>query len=125
VTEHRARVLIVDDDPAIREIVAAILARERILTDVAADGEVAIAHLDHTTYDAVLLDLLIPRVDGADVIRHMRDRGMQTPVIVLTAVGDDTRDLDSSIVRVTMTKPVALQDLRDVVRAILRTTKTD
>jgi DNA-binding response OmpR family regulator len=125
VTEHRARVLIVDDDPAIREIVAAILARERILTDVAADGEVAIAHLDRTTYDAVLLDLLIPRVDGADVIRHMRDRGMQTPVIVLTAVGDDTRDLDSSIVRVTMTKPVALQDLRDVVRAILRTTKTD
>jgi DNA-binding response OmpR family regulator len=124
-TEHRARVLIVDDDPAIREIVAAILARERILTDVAADGETAIAHLDRTAYDAVLLDLLIPRVDGADVIRHMHDRGIQTPVIVITDAADDVRDLDSSIVRVTMTKPLALQDLRDVVRAILRTTKTD
>ncbi|MEA2572330.1 MAG: hypothetical protein QOI24_4331 [Acidobacteriota bacterium] len=124
-TEHRARVLIVDDDPAIREIVAAILARERILTDVAADGETAIAHLDRNAYDAVLLDLSMPRPDGRDVIRHMHDHGMQAPVIVITAAADDVRDLDSEIVRVTMTKPLALQDLRDVVRAILRTTKTD
>ena len=83
-TEYQARVLIVDDDPAIREIVAAILAREKILTDVAGDGEVAIAHLARTTYDAVLLDLLMPRVNGTDVIRHMRDRSIATPVIVIS-----------------------------------------
>jgi DNA-binding response OmpR family regulator len=123
VSEHQARVLIVDDDPAIREIVAAILARERIVTDVAADDEVAIAHLNRNTYDAVLLDLLMPRVNGTEVIRHMQERGIRTPVIVITGSSEEVHDLDPSIVRVTMTKPVALQDLRDVVRAVLRATK--
>jgi DNA-binding response OmpR family regulator len=121
-TAERAHVLIVDDDPAIREIVATILRRELIQSDLATDGEDAIAHLDAHTYHAVVLDLLMPRVDGAAVIRHMRAKNILTPVIVISAVAE-TDDLDPDIVRVTMKKPIELQDLRDVVGAVLRTTR--
>jgi len=121
-TSERAHVLIVDDDPAIREIVATILRREHITSDLATDGEDAIAHLDANAYQAVVLDLLMPRVDGAAVIRHMRAKNILTPVIVISAVAEKD-ELDPDIVRVTMKKPIELQDLRDVVGAVLRTTR--
>ena len=118
------RVLIVDDDPAVREILSAILQREAVICDVASDGEQALDLLGRETYGAVLLDLLMPRLDGAGVIRFMKEKGIETPVIVLTAVaGDGSHDLDPAVVRVQMQKPIELGDLRVVVRAILKSAR--
>jgi two-component system response regulator MprA len=117
------KVLIVDDDPAVREILSAILQREAVASDVASDGEQALEFLRRETYAAVLLDLLMPRLDGEGVIAFMREQGMTTPVIVMSAVADGSHDLDASIVRVQMQKPIELGDLRAVVRAILKSAR--
>jgi len=117
-------VLIVDDDPAVREIVSAILHREAVTCDVANDGEQAVDLLRRETYVAVLLDLLMPRLDGEAVIRFMKERGITTPVVVMSAVADGSQDLDPSIVTIQMQKPIELGDLRAVVRAILKSART-
>ena len=90
---------------------ATILRRELIQSDLATDGGEAIAHLAAHTYHAVVLDLLM-----------MRAKNILTPVIVISTVAE-TDDLHPDIVRVTMKKAIELQDLRDVVGAVLRTTK--
>lgn len=115
------RVLIVDDDPAVREIVAAVLRREGMDVDVANDGQQAVSALDRESYAAVLLDLLMPVVDGNGVIAHMREKQIGTPVIVITGHSDEHPSLDSDVVRLVMEKPIEVSDLRDVVRAVLRT----
>ena len=118
------KVLIVDDDPAVREILSAILQREAVASDVASDGEQALDFLRRERYAAVLLDLLMPRLDGEGVIAFIREQGITTPVIVMAAVtGDGTHELDPSIVRVQMQKPIELGDLRVVVRAILKSAR--
>lgn len=118
------RVLIVDDDPAIRQIVAALLARDGTDSEIAEDGSAAITLLRRERYDAVLLDLLMPRVDGLGVIAFMKENGIDTPVIVISAVTDDqVEHLDPQLVRVAMQKPLEPRELRRVVEAIVRYTR--
>jgi DNA-binding response OmpR family regulator len=118
-----ARVLIVDDDPAIRQILSALLKRDGTECDIAEDGEDAISHLQQQTYDVVLLDLLMPRVDGVGVIAYMKENSITTPVVVISAVMDDRVDtLDPQLVRVAMQKPLEPRELRRVVEAIVRHT---
>ena len=111
------RVLIVDDDPSIRQIVRVLLERDGVSADIAEDGERAMHMLDENQYDAVVLDLLMPRVDGRGVIAHMNANHIDTPVVVLTAVPDV--ELDPRLVRVVLHKPMEARDLRKVVTAIL------
>jgi DNA-binding response OmpR family regulator len=118
-----ARVLIVDDDPAIRQILSALLKRDGTECDIAEDGEQAIAKLQQNRYDVVLLDLLMPRVDGVGVIAYMKESSIITPVVVISAVMDDRVDtLDPQLVRVAMQKPLEPRELRRVVEAIVRHT---
>jgi DNA-binding response OmpR family regulator len=118
-----ARVLIVDDDPAIRQILSALLRRDGTECDIAEDGEDAIGHLRQQTYDVVLLDLLMPRVDGVGVIAYMKENAITTHVVVISAVTDDRVDtLDPQLVRVAMQKPLEPRELRRVVEAIVRHT---
>ena len=112
-----ARVLIVDDDPAVRAIMAALIKRDGTTVDIAEDGEQAIALLRGERYDAVVLDLLMPRIDGLGVIAFMKNERIDTPVIVLSAVSDD-QALDPAIVRVVMHKPLEPRELRRVVSAV-------
>lgn len=114
----KKRVLIVEDDPAVRQIVRVLLERDGIEVDIAEDGERAIALLTGHTYAAVLLDLLMPRLDGRGVIAFMKERALETPVVVLTAVSDSP-DLDPDIVRVVLQKPFEARELRKVVNAVL------
>jgi DNA-binding response OmpR family regulator len=113
-----AQVLIVDDDPAVRQIMTALLRRDGVECDVAADGESAMRMLGASEYRAVVLDLLMPRVDGRSVVAFMRERGIETPVIVVSAISD-AHDLDPGIVRVAMQKPFDPRELRTVVNAVL------
>lgn len=111
------RVLIVDDDPAVRELLSIILAGRGMECDTAADGDQAIARLDGGRYDAVVLDLVMPRIDGSGVIAHMRARGIETPVVVLAASREEVAP-DDAIVRVTMRKPLVADALKVVVDAL-------
>jgi DNA-binding response OmpR family regulator len=113
------RVLIVDDDPAVRQIVRVLLERDGVAVDIAEDGERATSMLRSQKYSVVLLDLLMPRLDGRGVIAFMREQAMETPVIVVSAIGDAAADLDPQLVRVVLQKPFEARDLRKVVAAVL------
>jgi DNA-binding response OmpR family regulator len=83
------RVLIVDDEPMVRDVLERYLTRSGFVAESAGDGEAAIAAFDASRPDLVLLDLMLPRVDGFSVFRSIRARAA-TPVIMLTARGEET-----------------------------------
>lgn len=113
------RVLIVDDDPAVRQILRVLLERDGVQADIAEDGERATAMLRQRPYSVVLLDLMMPRLDGRGVIAFMNEQRIETPVIVISAVGEVAEDLDPRLVRVVMQKPFEARDLRKVVAAVM------
>ncbi|HTV76763.1 MAG TPA: response regulator transcription factor [Steroidobacteraceae bacterium] len=84
------RVLLAEDDRMIAEAVRTALGQDGHVTDWMADGAAALAALSASRFDIVLLDLGLPRMDGLTVLRHMRERGDVTPVIIITA-RDDVR----------------------------------
>jgi CheY-like chemotaxis protein len=86
-SESGPKVLVVDDDDAIRMMVERVLKREKYHVDCARDGQEAIEKLDQSRYDTVLLDLMMPRIDGHGVIRFLEKRkgGPLPQVIVMTA----------------------------------------
>ncbi len=87
VTSSSARVLVVDDDQQDRQSLAAIISDLGYLCDTAADGEAALEKLDATPFDAIVSDLMMPRMDGFELLRTLFDRGDLTPAIVLTGAG--------------------------------------
>jgi two-component system, OmpR family, response regulator MprA len=92
------RILVVDDEPAVREAVERALRLEGHDVLLAGDGLEALASLDSRPADAVVLDVLMPRVDGLELCRRMRGRGDRTPVLMLTArdaVSDRVAGLDA------------------------------
>ena len=83
-----ARVLVVDDDPTVREVVVSYLRAHRHEVDEAADGETALrAHRAHPA-DLVVLDLMLPGIDGLETCRRLRETG-DVPIIMLTALGGE------------------------------------
>lgn len=68
---ERKRALVVDDDDPIRVMLAKIVERQHISVDTARDGLEAIERIDHLAYDLIVLDLMMPRVDGYGVLRHL------------------------------------------------------
>ena len=117
------RVLVVDDEPLVREVLSRYLQREGFEVDVAADGEVALASFEAHRPDLVLLDLMLPRIDGLEVFRRIRSSA-QSPVIMLTARGDTT----DRVVGLGMgaddyvSKPFSPAEVVARVRAVLRRT---
>jgi DNA-binding response OmpR family regulator len=83
-----ARVLVVDDEPIVRDVLVRYLRQEGFQVGTAADGASALEVFADTEPDLVLLDLMLPRIDGFEVFRRIRTGG--TPVIMLTARGDET-----------------------------------
>jgi CheY-like chemotaxis protein len=115
------RVLVADDDPAIRMLVQRVLVRQGYDVTTANDGADAIVQLDQNRFDLLVLDLMMPRVDGIGVIAHLQSRGATTPpILVMTAAAPDIlRRLPEDRVAKIITKPFDLDQLtRDVSEAI-------
>jgi two-component system response regulator MprA len=116
------RVLVVDDEPAVREALERVLRVDGYEVELAPDGREAIRRQASTPADVVLLDVLMPSLDGLEVCRRMRDTGDRTPVLMLTArdaVGDRVAGLDAGADDY-LPKPFALDELRARLRALLR-----
>ncbi|MET8011638.1 response regulator transcription factor [Streptomyces sp. NPDC005271] len=119
------RVLVVDDDPTVAEVVAGYLARAGYHVDRAADGPGALARAAARWPDLVVLDLMLPGMDGLEVCRTLRGKG-PVPVIMLTARGDeDDRILGLEIgADDYVTKPFSPRELVLRVESVLRRSRT-
>jgi two-component system, OmpR family, response regulator MprA len=116
------RILVVDDEPAVREALERILRLEGFDVEMACDGREAVRSQAAAPADAVLLDVLMPQLDGLEVCRRMRDTGDRTPVLMLTArdeVGDRVAGLEAGADDY-LPKPFALEELLARLRALLR-----
>jgi two-component system response regulator MprA len=116
------RILVVDDEPAVRQAVERALRLEGYDVLLAGDGREALESLESRPPDAVVLDVLMPRVDGLELCRRMRNTGNRTPVLMLTArdaVDDRVAGLDAGADDY-LVKPFALEELLARVRALLR-----
>ncbi len=116
------RVLVIEDDPSIREVLALALGRAGIAADVVGDGREALARLAGGRYDAVLLDLMLPGMDGLDVCRALRARDEEIPVVMVTARADTAEVVAGLELGADdyVTKPFAPEELVARVRAVLR-----
>lgn len=116
---HRA--LIVEDDPAIRRLVEKLLSRRGIEIDSAHDGEQAIAKLRNGRFSVVVLDLMVPQVNGFGIIDFMKQNGIRSPVAVVSAVSQQSlTNLDLDIVKVVISKPFDVDEFTNAVVTLCR-----
>jgi two-component system response regulator MprA len=118
------RILVVDDERAVREAIERALGYEGYRVDHARDGVEALELLSHNPVDAVVLDVLMPRMDGVELCRRIRATGDTTPILMLTAresVSDRVAGLDAGADDY-LVKPFALRELLARLRALLRRT---
>lgn len=115
----KPRVLVVDDEPAIRALVAKIVERAGHPVDSARDGAEAIEKLEAQHYAVVVLDLMMPIVDGYGLIEHLKRRGGPRPAIIVVSAGDSAalRQLDGSVVHSIIRKPFDIDVLGDLITA--------
>jgi len=88
VAEMKGRLLIVEDEPGIRNLLAQLFRAEGYETDVAVDGEEAIVYLQKATYDLLLMDVNMPGRTGIEVLRHQDRIGRRVRTILMTALGE-------------------------------------
>jgi two-component system response regulator MprA len=118
------KILVVDDERAVRESLRRALALEGYEVDLAEDGEEALESVRRAEPDALILDVLMPGIDGLEVSRRLRRGGSKVPILMLTArdaVENRVEGLDAGADDY-VTKPFALEELLARVRALLRRT---
>jgi two-component system, OmpR family, response regulator MprA len=119
---EQARILVVDDEPAVQNALFRALTLEHYDVAKANDGVDALEQLGVASYEAIILDIAMPRMDGLEVCRRLREGGDSTPVLMLTARGevdDRVAGLDAGADDY-LVKPFALRELLARVRALLR-----
>lgn len=116
------RLLLAEDERSLSKALTAILEKNNYSVDAVYDGEAALAYLETGNYDALVLDLMMPKLDGLSVLRQIRARGSQLPVLLLTAksdVEDKVLGLDSGA-NDYLAKPFASAELLARIRAMTR-----
>ena len=120
------RALIVEDDPAIRRLVEKLLSRHHVLIDVARDGREAVDKLRTGTYSVLVLDLMVPELNGFEVIDFLRATGKRIPVAVVSAVSQQALDrLDLDIVKLIISKPFDVDEFTKAVLALCAESEND
>lgn len=116
------RILVVEDEPSIARFVCQGLREAGYAVDAAANGQDGLDYALAAPYDLIILDILLPKMNGLRVLRELRERGVRTPVLLLTArdtVEDRVQGLDSGADDY-LVKPFAFPELLARVRALLR-----
>ena len=116
------RILLVEDEPEAARLLAKGLREQAYAVDVAADGRAAVFRAQTTDYDAVILDLILPKLDGLGVCRELRSAGSSVPILMLTArdaVQSRIAGLDSGADDY-LTKPFDFNELLARLRAVIR-----
>lgn len=116
------RILLAEDERSLSSAVTALLERSKYSVDAVYDGEEALAYLETGNYDAVILDIMMPKVDGLTVLRRLRESGNLIPVLMLTAkseVSGKVLGLDSGA-NDYLTKPFATAELMARICAMTR-----
>lgn len=117
------RILLAEDERSLSRAVVALLERSNYAVDAVYDGVEALEYLDSGNYDALILDIMMPRLDGLSVLKQLRQRGNPIPVLILTAkseIDDKVEGLDSGA-NDYLTKPFSTLELLARLRAITRT----
>lgn len=116
------RLLLAEDEKALSDALVAILSHSNYSVDAVQDGQEALDYLEGCDYDGVILDIMMPKVDGLTVLRRLREAGNPVPVLLLTAkseVDDRVEGLDSGADDY-LTKPFAAKELLARIRAMTR-----
>jgi two-component system OmpR family response regulator len=116
------RVLVVEDEPKMAALVARALREEGHPADIAERGTDAIWMAQSPAYDVIVLDVMLPDLDGFEILRKLRDRGVWTPVLLLTArdaIADRVTGLDAGADDY-LTKPFSIEELLARLRAVAR-----
>ena len=116
------RILLAEDEHSLSRAVVALLERNHYSADAVYDGEEALTYLEAGNYDALILDIMMPKLDGLSVLRQLREKGNRIPVLMLTAKGevdDKVLGLDSGA-NDYLTKPFSTQELMARIRAMTR-----
>lgn len=117
------RILLAEDEKPLARAVAKILEKNHYSVDTVFDGEDALLYLEDGTYDAAVLDIMMPKMDGLTVLRRARAQGLALPILLLTAkseVDDKVAGLDSGA-NDYLTKPFDSKELLARIRAMTRT----
>ena len=116
------KLLLVEDSLQLNKALSTILKRNTFVVDSAYDGEEALLFIEQYTYDIIVLDVMMPKLNGFEVLKIMRDKGIETPVIMLTAkstVEDKINGLDLGADDY-LAKPFNTEELLARIRALLR-----
>lgn len=122
----RSDVLIVDDDAPIRSLLRQVFKRIGMEAREARDGVEALSEVEENVPRLIMLDLMMPRMNGWEVLENLQQRGLleRVPVVVLTAVGSQrTEGLKAYGVRAVLSKPFEIHDLISTVNSILEPTR--
>lgn len=117
------RLLLAEDEKALSKALTAILERNHYSVDAVFDGQEALEYLEADNYDCVILDIMMPKIDGITVLKEIRKKGNLIPVLMLTAkseVDDKVMGLDAGA-NDYLTKPFHSKELLARIRAITRT----
>ena len=112
--QTRLNVLVVDDDDVVRELIATILRRAGMHAECVADGDAAFRQLRTNSFDAVILDLMLPRLNGFEILREIKSSlpHLLPRVVVVTAAAEQTlRDFDATGIRKLLRKPFDIDEL--------------
>lgn len=116
------RLLLAEDEKSLSKAITTILEKNNYSVDTVFDGEEALQYIEASNYDGIILDLMMPKTDGITVIKKARERGINTPILVLSAkseIDDKVLGLDSGA-NDYLTKPFATQELLARIRAMTR-----
>lgn len=116
------RILLAEDERSLSRAVIALLEKNNYSADAVYDGQEALEYLEAGNYDALILDLMMPKMDGLTVLRTLREQGNPIPVLILTAkseVDDKVLGLDTGA-NDYLTKPFSTQELMARIRAMTR-----
>jgi len=117
---HRRNILVVDDDPSIRNLLRLVAERRGLTVDVASDGAEALQLLAETRYDVAIVDLMMPRVNGYELVGGLRDTRDRPTVVVVTAMTDSLiGQLDADVVHSIIRKPFDIEMIGSLMAAIV------